>query len=385
MSGDKLTLVIIGLSITSSWGNGHASTYRGLVRELSRRGHHVVFLERDMPWYAANRDLPRPPFGRTFLYRNLRELKARFNGTVQGAHVVIVGSNVSEGAAVGRWVLDTARGIRAFYDIDVPNTLAGLTQGGADYLSPDLVGRYDLYLSATGGPVLDRIERDFGARMARVLYGSVDTEVYRPETVRKRWSLGYLGNYSQDRQQRLDALLLQPGAALKSERFIVVGSQYPSGLPWPGNVGRLHHLPAGEHRDFYCAQRFTLNVTREEMARTGYSPGTRLFEAAACGVPVITDWWEGLDTIFVPGKEILVAGSTDEVVTILRDLPEDRRLEIGAAGRRRVLLAHTAAHRARDLENYVAEAVGRKRVAPPRRSVPAIDGGRRDDWSLAKG
>ncbi|MEO5373931.1 MAG: glycosyltransferase [Alphaproteobacteria bacterium] len=384
MTAETLSIVFIGLSITSSWGNGHAGTYRGLVRELSRRGHDVVFLERDLPWYAANRDLPRPPFGRTFLYRNLRDLKARFAGMVKGAHLVVVGSHVAEGAAVGRWVLDTALGIRAFYDIDVPHTLAWLARGGVDYLSPDLMGRYDLYLSCTGGPVLERIERDFGARMARVLYGSVDTEVHQPDSVPKRWTLGYLGNCTDDRRAKLDALLVQPAQTLRSERFIVVGPPLPGDPAWPGNVGRINHLPPGEHRGFYCAQRYTLNVTRDEVVRTGWSPGTRLFEAAACGAPVITDWWDGLDTIFVPGREILVVNSSEEVVTILRDLPDERRIEIGAAGRRRVLMAHTAAHRARELESHLAEAVERRRITPTRRNTPILDDDRREDRLLAR-
>ena len=137
-----MRIVFLGLSITSSWGNGHATTYRGLVRALWARGHDVLFLERDVPWYAANRDLPRPPYGRTELYASLEDLKRRFAGDVGDADFVIVGSYVPEGVAVGEWVMATARGATAFYDIDTPVTLAKLEQGDTEYLTPELIPRY---------------------------------------------------------------------------------------------------------------------------------------------------------------------------------------------------------------------------------------------------
>src|SRR5437868_7052738 len=165
-----MKLVILGLSITSSWGNGHATNYRGLVRALAARGHDVLFLERDVPWYAANRDLPEPPWGSTELYESLDDLGERFADDVRDADLVAVGSFVPEGADVGRWVVDTAGGVTAFYDIDTPVTLARLERGERDYLTPELVRRYALYLSFTGGPILERIERVFGAGRARPFY-----------------------------------------------------------------------------------------------------------------------------------------------------------------------------------------------------------------------
>ncbi|HET6522464.1 MAG TPA: glycosyltransferase [Geminicoccaceae bacterium] len=360
MSGDGgLSIVILGLSITSSWGNGHATTYRGLVRALVERRHDVLFLERDKPWYADNRDLAAPPYGRTVLYGGLRELRARFTRAVREADLVVVGSFVPDGVAVGRWVTATARGITAFYDSDTPVTLAKLARGDEEYLTADLIRRYDLYLSFTGGPTLARLEREYGAAMARPLYCAVDPELYFPPepVAAPRFDLGYLGTYSPDRQPKVDALLVDAAKAWPEGRFVVAGPQYPTEIGWPDNVARVEHLPPGEHRAFYAAQRFTLNVTRADMVRAGWSPSVRLFEAAACGTPVVSDPWPGLDELFRPGEEILLARSTADVLACLRDLPEERRRALGAAARRKVLAAHTAPHRARELEAYAREAV----------------------------
>jgi spore maturation protein CgeB len=177
----RLDIVILGLSITSSWGNGHATTYRSLVRELDARGHRVLFLERDVPWYAAHRDMPCPAFGRTELYADFDDLVRRFGAAVAAADLVMVGSYVPGGVDIGNWVTRTAGGATAFYDIDTPVTLAALEDGGCDYLSPELVSRYDLYLSFTGGPTLERIERQYGAPRALPLYCSVDPIQYHPE------------------------------------------------------------------------------------------------------------------------------------------------------------------------------------------------------------
>lgn len=360
-----LSIVILGLSITSSWGNGHASTYRGLVRELERRGHRVSFLERDLPWYADNRDLPEPPYGRTHLYASLAQLKRRHARLVRDADLVIVGSFVPEGIAVGDWVTREARGLTAFYDIDTPVTLAKLARGEADYLTPALVRRYDLYLSFTGGPVIERLERRFGARAARPLYCSVDATVYAPAQRRLRWNLGYMGTYSDDRQPALERLLCEPARGWPEGRFAVVGPQYPKGIAWPANVRRVDHLAPDRHRAFYTSQRFTLNITRAAMIRAGWSPSVRLFEAAACATPIISDVWPGIEDFFVPGKEILLARSAAESLAYLRELPEEERRTVGQAARRRVLTSHTASHRAAELEAYALELLGR-RGAPAR-------------------
>lgn len=358
-----MTIVILGLSITSSWGNGHATTYRGLVRELDRRGHRVLFLERDAPWYADHRDLPDPPYGQTQLYDTLEELKDRFATAVRNADAVIVGSYVPEGVAVGAWAVETAGGAAAFYDIDTPVTLARLRRGDYEYLAPELIPRYDLYLSFTGGPTLRRLEDAFGAPRARALYCSVDPSDYYPEDAEKDYDLGYLGTYSDDRQPPLERLLLDPARRWPEGRFWVAGPQYPDAVEWPANVERTEHLPPAEHRRFYNAQRFTLNVTRADMRRAGHAPSVRLFEAAACATPVISDWWEGLDALFEPEKEILISRSPEETLRYLQDLSEEKRRRIGERAKARVLAEHTNAHRAGELEAYLMEVLEQKAVA----------------------
>jgi spore maturation protein CgeB len=358
-----MEIVILGLSITSSWGNGHATTYRGLVRELERRGHAVLFLERDLPWYADNRDLPHPPFGRTALYDSVAELDERFAEKVCTADLVIVGSYVPEGIAVGTWVQRTARGPTAFYDIDTPVTLARLARGDCDYLTPEQIARYDLYLSFTGGPTLERIEEVFGSPMARALYCSVDETLYYPESRAVEWDLGYMGTYSDDRQPGLERLLIEPARRWCDGRFAVVGPQYPESIEWPPNVTREMHLAPSAHRAFYNSQRWTLNITRAAMIDAGYSPSVRLFEAAACATPILSDAWDGLDTVLRVGEEILVARTTDDVLQYVRDVPEGERLAIGRRARDRVLAHHTAAHRAAELEGYAAALLEREPVA----------------------
>ena len=351
-----MKIVFLGLSITSSWGNGHATTYRGLVRGLVRAGHDVLFLERDKPWYAGNRDLPEPPYGRTALYGSVDELARRWTPALRAADLVLVGSYVPDGVEVGRLVQREARGLTAFYDIDTPVTLAALEAGSCEYLTPELLPGYDLYLSFTGGPTLRHLEA-LGAPLARALYCSADPEVYRPDPAAPaRWDLGYLGTYSPDRQPVVDALLCQPARAWAPGRFVVAGPQYPETCDWPGNVERVQHLAPDKHRGFYAAQRYTLNVTRADMVRRGHSPSVRLFEAAACGVPIVSDWWAGLDEFFRPGEEILIARGAEDVLAVLREVPEERRRAIAARARARVLAAHTGDHRAAELVAHAAEA-----------------------------
>lgn len=359
-SDAPMDIVILGLSITSSWGNGHATTYRGLARELTRRGHSVLFLERDQPWYRDNRDLPCPPYSRTEIYSSLEDLKDRFTREVRQADLVIVGSYVPAGVAIGQWVTSVAQGATAFYDIDTPVTLANLKQGAVEYISYELIPRYDLYLSFTGGPTLDLIEKKHGSPMARALYCSVDPELYYPEPAGVRWDLGYLGTYSDDRQYALDRLMIEPARRWKQGRMIVAGPQYPKTIQWPSNIKRVIHLNPADHRAFYNAQRFTLNITRADMIAAGYSPSVRLFEAAACATPIISDWWSGLETIFEPGEEILIAHDAEDTLDYLRRLPEEIRVETGLRARARVMATHTAAHRAAELETHALAALMNK-------------------------
>ncbi len=353
-----MRIVILGLSITSSWGNGHATTYRGLVRELAQRGHELLFLERDQPWYATHRDLPAPGFCRVALYGSFDELRDTHGAAVRDADFVMVGSFVAEGVRVGDWVQQVARGATAFYDIDTPVTLARLARGEHDYLAPPQIAGYDAYLSFTGGPTLRRLESEYGAPRARALYCSVDPSLYFPEPQAPRWQLGYMGTYSDDRQPGVERFLLQAARRLPASRFVVAGPQYPADIAWPDNVEWRPHLPPAAHRAFYNGQRFTLNITRADMVAAGWSPSVRLFEAAACGTPIVSDRWAGIETLLEPGREIVLADSTEDVLAALR-MPEDARLEMAARARARILAEHTAAHRAAELEACARELLER--------------------------
>lgn len=355
MKYNRMNITILGLSITSSWGNGHATTFRGLVRELAKAGHKITFLERDVPWYASQRDLAQPPYCETILYKSLDELRHDHASAIKNADLVIVGSYVPQGIEAGELVLEMAEGIKAFYDIDTPVTLAALERGDCEYLAKEQIARYDLYLSFTGGPTLDRLEKVYGSPMARPLYCSFDPEMYFPEDREKKWDLGYLGTYSADRQPPLENLLIQPAQKLKWGKFVVAGPQYPAEIEWPQSVERIEHIPPSRHREFYNSQCFTLNITRADMIQAGYAPSVRLFEAAACCVPIISDYWDGLDHFFSFKDEILIARTAEDTVRYLKNTSEAERRRIGENARKKVLTNHTARHRALELVGYAKE------------------------------
>jgi spore maturation protein CgeB len=363
----KLDLVFIGLTITSTWGNGHATTYRALLKELQKRGHRITFLERDVPWYSDNREFSDLPYCEIGLYGNLDELRERFAERVRKADFVIVGSYVPDGIAVGEWVAATARNGKAFYDIDTPVTLAALQTGRCEYLSGALCQKYDLYLSFTGGPTLAYIEKQLRSPRARPLYCSVDPALYFPEERAQRWDLAYLGTYAADRQPALDELLRSVAALHPEKRFAVAGPQYPKEIVWPENVLRIDHLPATEHREFYNSQAFTLNLTRADMRKAGYSPSVRLFEAAACGVAIMSDDWPGLNEIFTSGTEILLVRNLRDVTSNMLMDPEER-FRVAERARQRTLRLHTAGVRALELESYLVETLCSLRGAKVKRT-----------------
>lgn len=357
-----MKIIIFGLSITSSWGNGHATTFRALCEALHRRGHQIVFFERNQEWYQNNRDLPEPPYCDVRIYRTWRDVLSSVRAELHAADLAMVGSYFPDGVAALDQVIDSNVPVKAFYDIDTPITVGHLAQTGeAGYLLQRHLPELDIYFSFTGGPLLGKLKEEFDVRFAVPLYCSVDPEKHRELTWPRQfeWDLSYMGTYAPDRQPKLEELLCRPARELPKRKFIVAGPQYPPTLEWPGNVERVAHLSPRHHASFYCCSRLTLNVTRRDMVRAGYSPSVRLFEAAACASTIVSDNWPGLDTFFVPGKEVLLASGSDDVVRCIAEYGDAELRGIGRAACERVLATHTSDIRAREFEQAI-EAAGRK-------------------------
>jgi len=347
-----MKLVVFGLTITSSWGNGHATLWRALCRALVRRGHRVVFFERDAPWYAGARDMAGMPGVETVVYPEWEAARSQARRHLAGADVAMVTSYCPDGRAAAATILESGAAARVFYDLDTPVTLDRLRAGEAvPYLPAEGLGGFDLVLSYTGGAALERLRAELGARRVAPLYGSVDPDAHRPvpPVEAYRADLSYLGTYAADRQPALEALFLEPARRLPHRRFVIGGAMYPHDFPWTPNLYFVRHMPPGEHPAFFSSARLTLNVTRGAMAALGHCPSGRLFEAASCGTPVLSDWWDGLDGFYAPGREILIARSTEDALAALQ--MEDAALaRIARAARERTLDEHTAEHRARALE-----------------------------------
>ncbi|HEY0557293.1 MAG TPA: glycosyltransferase, partial [Thermoanaerobaculia bacterium] len=352
----RMKLVIFGLTLSSSWGNGHATLWRGLCRALAKQGHRMVFFERDVPYYALHRDLRELPGTDLKLYADWESTLSEARRQVADADAAIVTSYCPDGAAAGELVLSTAGPLSVFYDLDTPVTLERFGRGEpVPYLPSAGLGGFDLVLSYTGGRALDELRERLGARRVAPLYGSVDPEVHRPADPRPdfRGDVSYLGTYAADRQEALERLFLQPARRLPAKRFVIGGAQYPVDFPWGDNVFFVRHLPPADHAAFYASSPLTLNVTRAAMAGMGYCPSGRLFEAAACGTALLSDSWEGLDRFFEPGREIFTASGTDEASEIL-SLPREEVRKVAHAARERTLAEHTAEKRAAEMVDLMA-------------------------------
>lgn len=345
-----MKIVIFGLAVSSSWGNGHAALWRGLISALHADGHHVTFFERDVPYYAEHRDLTALPNGGALvLYREWESARAQHEA--DEADVVMVTSYCPDAAAATAVALHSRAGLRCFYDLDTPVTLARLEAGETvEYVPSNGFDQFDLVLSYTGGATLETLRSRLGARHVVPIYGSVDPDFYRPGTARPQYdaALSYIGTYAADRQPALEQLFINPARERPDDRFVIAGAMYPKDFPWTDNVFFVRHLPPGEHADFYASSRLTLNVTRKAMAEAGWCPSGRLFEAAASGAPILTDRWVGLDAFFEPGSEILVADRTQDTLDALA-LPKPELDALARRARERTLDEHTAQRRARQM------------------------------------
>jgi spore maturation protein CgeB len=345
-----MKLVIFGLTLSSSWGNGHATLWRGLCKYLARQGHQVAFFERDVPYYATHRDLLAPDEYKLQLYASWKDVHPSARRELRTADAAIVTSYCPDAEEASELILDS-QATKVYYDLDTAVTLDTLrAEGRVPYVPRCGLGGFDLVLSFVGGGALDELKRLLGAREVAPLYGSVDPELHQPVPQSHRYTadLSYLGTYAADRQPALGELFLKPAHRLPHQKFLLGGAQYPADFPWHDNVWFVSHVPPQDHPAFYCSCRATLNVTRAAMASVGYCPSGRLFEAAACETPIVSDTWQGLNQFFEPGRELLVAESGEQVIEALARSPQDLR-RIGRAARERVLAAHTAEHRSREL------------------------------------
>lgn len=350
-----MKIVICGLSITSSWGNGHATTFRALIRALRARGHEIVFFEKDLEWYASNRDMPEPPFCRVHIYERWDDVVRLLRRELANADVSMVGSFFPDGVQAIKEMLDSNATIKTFYDIDTPITVSKLRSGDAEFLCRDQVPGFDVYFSFTGGPLLRELQTRFGARRALPLYCSFDPERYRSLGRDPRYTcdLSYMGTYAPDRQPKLEELFCAPARAQSGKEFLLAGPQYPVEFTLSRNVRRIIHLEPEFHPYFYSSSSFTLNLTRSDMVAAGYSPSVRLFEAAGCGSAIISDTWPGLDTFFNPSQEILLARSSADVISYLKDVSYEEASKIGRRAHERVLAEHSSDKRAAQFEEAV--------------------------------
>jgi spore maturation protein CgeB len=364
-----MKIVIFGLAITSSWGNGHATTYRSLCKALARRGHQIHFIEKNLEWFRDNRDMPHPEFCTVHLYVDWQESGRKLVRLSKDADAIVVGSYFPDALQATEALVEAGCGPLIFYDIDTPITISKLRkEGRAEYLDAAQIPNFSAYLSFTGGPVLREFEEQFGSPFAVPFYCSVDPELYRPKAVQQefRCELSYLGTYARDRQPKLMKFLNEAAGLMPESRFIVAGAQYPKDTAWAKNVERIIHLSPPNHPTFYCSSKFTLNLTRNEMVAAGYSPSVRLFEASACGAAIMSDYWKGLEHFLEPNSEVLLPKDAYEVVQIIRTMPESERTRMGLNARERVLSEHTAAHRAAEFELIVSRCGGSR----PRASEP---------------
>lgn len=360
-----MKLVIFGLTVSSSWGNGHATLWRGLCRALGELGHRIVFFEKDASYYAQHRDMQDlPGGGDLLLYADWPAVRHRAAAELADADIAMTTSYCPDARPAGELLL-AARALSVFYDLDTPVTLSRLQAGEAiPYIGPRGLKDFDLVLSYTGGAALDELRNRLGARLALPLYGHVDPAVHRPAQPQPRFAadLSYLGTYAADRQAALAQLFLEPARRRPDQTFLIGGAQYPAGFPWARNIRFVHHVAPGDHPAFFSSSRLTLNVTRQAMAKMGWCPSGRLFEAAACGTPILSDPWDGLDSFFRPGSEIVVARNSAEAVAAL-DLTDGELRRIAAAARERVLSEHTSLHRARALIEALEQARAGGRMA----------------------
>jgi spore maturation protein CgeB len=357
-------LVLFGSSIVSSYWNGAATYYRGICKAMHARGHEVVFVEPDLYERQSRRDLvDDPPYAEVRVCRGWDDLVRELR-RARGADLV------AKCSGVGGWELELARGVLelqqpktlvAFWDVDAPQTLglafAEATKQGEGFRA--LIPRYDLILLYGGGPPVQHAYSQLGARASHPIYNAVDPDEYFPAQLDsgRAADLIFMGNRLPDREERVRSLFLR-AAELAPDMSFILGGEGWGDCPLPANIRWIGHVPTAEHRGWNCSARVVLNINRQAMAEYGFSPPTRVFEAAGCASCLITDSWAGLEEFLEPGREVMVANSAEEIVGCLRSTTAAAARAIGRAARERVLRDHTYSQRAELLERVLERAMG---------------------------
>lgn len=373
--GRGMDIAFFASSLVSAYWNGAATYYRGIVRALAERGHRITFYEPDAYDRQKHRDIDDPPWANVVVYcSDGTDAVRRCIEGAAGADLIVKASGVGvfdELLEAAVLELKNAYNLVAFLDVDAPATLERVNSKPSDPFGP-LIGRYDLILTYGGGDPVVNAYKALGARQCVPIYNALDPLTHHPVRPDARFEadLGLLANRLPDREARIDEFFFRPAAALRGRRFLLGGNGWED-KPKSANVNYVGHVYTRDHNAFNCTPPAVLNVSRDSMARFGFSPATRVFEAAGAGACLITDAWVGIELFLEPGEEVLVAAGGDEVAEHLRSLTPADASRIGAAARRRVLAQHTYAHRARQLEELLA---ARPREAAPSRVALASGG-----------
>ena len=351
-----MKIAFYGSSLLSAYWNGAATYYRGMLRALAARGHAITFYEPDVYDRQQHRDIDPPDWCRVVVYDGTAEALLAAAGKAGEADVVIKASGVGfMDDLLLESVLASARpdALRIFWDVDAPATLAEL-RTASDHPLRKALGRIDLVLTYGGGDPVVAAYRELGAAECIPVYNALDPQTHHPVAPEPRFAgdLGFLGNRLPDREERVERFFLDAAASAPAQRFLLGGSGWGD-KPLPENVACLGHVPTADHNAFNVTPRAVLNISRASMAETGFSPATRVFEAAGAGACLITDWWEGIDLFLAPGTEILVARDGRDVAEIVATLSPERARAIGTAALARVLREHTYAHRAEAVDRIL--------------------------------
>ncbi len=352
-----LDIAFFGSSLVSAYWNGAATYYRGIIRALAERGHRITFYEPDAYGRQQRRDMPDPVWARVVVYAGEGEdglLRALTEAS--SANLIVKASGVGVfDELLERAVVEMQRPgtLVAFWDVDAPATLDRVERNPEDPFR-QLIPGYDLILTYGGGDAVVKAYEALGARMCAPIYNALDPATHYPVDPDPRFAadLGFLGNRLPDRESRVEEFFLRPAVALSDHRFLLGGAGWED-KSLPANVNYVGHVYTQDHNAFYCTPRATLNINRESMARYGFSPPTRVFEAAGAGACLITDAWEGIEMFLEPGAEVLVARDGDEVIEHIKSLTPERAREVGQAAMRRVLVEHTYSHRAEQVESLL--------------------------------